>query len=335
MPEGLRKLAECVPNFSEGRDLSVIKEITREVESTPGVTLLGVEESADYNRTVVTFVGGPEDVKMAAFKLIARAAELIDMSRQKGKHPRVGATDVCPFVPISGVTMADCIALAEALGREVGERLGIPIYLYAEAARKELRRNLADIRRGEYEGLGEKLKDPEWRPDFGPSQFTDRVKRTGATVIGARKLLIAYNIALNSPDVSIAKNIAGKVRQSGVTRKGNEGVARIPGMLKKVQALGVKLESGLTEVTMNLTDYEVTPPHVAFEAVKKEAGASGVDIVYSEIVGLVAKEPLILAGRFYGGKGNEKELIDAAVKGLLLKDFIPEKKVIEYAAGLK
>lgn len=330
MARDIIRLVECVPNFSEGRNLEIIRQITREIEDTPGVKLLGVEENSDYNRTVVTFVGGPEGVKEAAFRAIARASGLIDMSRHKGKHPRVGATDVCPLVPIAGVSMQDCIRLAEALGREVGERLGIPVYLYAEAAKRPQRQDLSSIRRGGYEGLEERFKDPQWRPDYGPEGYSERIKKTGATVIGARKLLIAYNITLDTPELSIAQEIAGKIRESGVKK----GAVRVHGLLKKVQAMGVKMESGLTEVSMNLTDYEVTPPHVAFEAVKEEAGAFGVEVRWSEIVGLVVKGPLLMAGRYYLGEAGEEELIEAALKGLRLKNFDPRKKVIEYAAGL-
>ncbi|MEK7369518.1 MAG: glutamate formimidoyltransferase, partial [Planctomycetota bacterium] len=266
---------------------------------------------------------------------IARAAELIDMSVQKGHHPRIGAADVCPFVPISGVTMEDCVVLAEALGKEVGEKLGIPVYLYGEAAKVSERTNLSNVRRGEYEGLEEKLKDPEWRPDFGPGEYNDRVKKTGAIAIGARKLLIAYNISLNTSDVGLANKIAGRLRASGViTNRGGKRV-RIPGRLKKVQAMAVPMESGVTEISMNLLDYDVTPPHVAFEAVKGEVKGLGVEIIGSEIVGLVTKMPLLMAGRFYGCSGTDRELIETAVKGLRLLNFDPNRKIIEYATGLE
>ncbi|MFQ5957158.1 MAG: glutamate formimidoyltransferase, partial [Candidatus Brocadiales bacterium] len=290
--------------------------------------------NSDYNRVVVTFVGSPEGAKAAAFRSITKAAELIDMSVQKGHHPRIGAADVCPFVPISGVTMEDCIRLAETLGREVGESLGVPVYLYGEAARIAERAILSNVRRGEYEGLAERLKDPQWRPDFGPYEYTDTVRKTGAIAIGSRKLLIAYNISLNTSDESIAKKIAGRLRESGVITKIDGKRVRVPGRLKKVQAMGVLMESGVTEVSMNLLDYDVTPPHVAFEAVKGEAEGLGAKVIGSEIVGLVTKEPLIVAGHFYGCKGTDRELIEAAAKGLKLIDFDPSKKVIEYAVGL-
>ncbi len=337
MAGDVKRLVGCVPNFSEGKDLGKIAEITKTIEGTPGVRLLGVEESGDYNRVVVTFVGGPEEVKEAAFRSIARAAELIDMSVQKGHHPRIGAADVCPFVPISGVTMEDCVGLAKALGREVGERLGIPVYLYGEAAsiQRPERAILSNVRRGDYEGLAERLRDAEWRPDFGPCEYTDGVRRTGATAIGARKLLIAYNISLSTSNVAIANEIAGRLRESGVVTIRDGKRIRVPGRLKKVQAMGVPMESGVTEVSMNLLDYEVTPPHVAFEAVKGEAEGMGVAVTGSEIVGLVTKEPLIMAGGFYGCEGTDRERIESAIEGLKLLDFDLDKKVIEYVVGLE
>ncbi|HHT9131125.1 MAG TPA: glutamate formimidoyltransferase [Candidatus Tripitaka californicus] len=331
------KIVECVPNFSEGKDLDKIRAIVREIESTPEVKLLGVEPDPDYNRTVVTFAGTPEGVKEAARKAIARAGELIDMSRHRGSHPRLGAADVVPFVPIRRVTMEECVRLAVELAREVGEGLGIPVYLYREAARRPERRELANIRKGEYEGLAEKLSRE--RPDFGPCEFNERVRRNGATVIGARKLLIAYNVDLSTPELAIANKISGRVRETGVIRKIN-GTERIPGLLKQVQAMGVRLNTGITQVSMNLLDYEVTPPHVALEAVRREAEAIGVEVTASEIVGLISLEPLLMAGRFYiGSRGDRpvaptEELIRTAIKGLALRDFKPEKKVIEYALDL-
>lgn len=335
MTGDMKKLIECVPNFSEGKDLAKIREITKTIDDTPGVGLLGVEEDSNYNRVVVTFAGGPDGVKEAAFRSIARAVELIDMSTQKGHHPRIGAADVCPFVPISGVTMEDCVGLAEELGREVGEELGIPVYLYGEAARTAERADLSNVRRGEYEGLEEKLKDPEWKPDFGPCEYNDKVRKAGAIAIGARKLLIAYNISLNTSEVGLANKIAGRLRESGVVIKREGKRVRIPGRLKRVQAMGVPMESGVTEVSMNLLEYDVTPPHTAFEAVKDEAEGFGVGVLGSEIVGLVTKEPLLMAGSFYGCEGADRELIETAVNGLKLLNFDPNRKIIEYAMGLE
>ncbi len=326
------KIVECVPNFSEGYDSNKIKAITQEIEATSGVKLLGVESNPDYNRTVATFAGSPQDVKEAARKSIARAAEVIDMSGHKGSHPRLGATDVVPFIPISGVSMEECVQLAVELAKEVGEGLGIPVYLYREAARRPERYELANIRKGEYESLPEKLAKE--RPDFGPSEFNEKIRRTGATVIGARKFLIAYNIDLSTPELTIANKIAGKVRETGVVKK-TDGTERTPGLLKKVQAMGVSLHSGITQVSMNLLDYEVTPPHMAIEAVRKEAMAFGVEVTASEIVGLVALEPLLMAGRFYlGREAVKEELLKTATKEMALRDFEPEKKIIEYALGL-
>jgi glutamate formiminotransferase/formiminotetrahydrofolate cyclodeaminase len=352
------KIVECVPNFSEGRDLGKIGAIVKEIESVPRVKLLGVETNPDYNRTVITFAGTPGEVKEAARRSIARAGELIDMSQHKGSHPRLGASDVVPFVPIRGVTMEECVALAVELAMEVGEGLGIPVYLYREAARLPGRRELANIRRGEYEGLREKLTRD--RPDFGPCEFNERVRHTGATVIGARKLLIAYNVDLSTPELAVANKIAGRVRETGVLKKVAGPLPpkvagplppkvagplptteRIPGLLKQVQAMGIRLQTGITQVSMNLLDYEITPPHVALEAVRAEAEALNVEVTASEIVGLVSLEPLLVAGRFYlGNRGTlqrvptNDELIGMAIKGLALRDFEPEKKIIEYALGL-
>ncbi|MFN3467154.1 MAG: glutamate formimidoyltransferase [Candidatus Brocadiales bacterium] len=332
------KIVECVPNFSEGKDLDKIRAIVKEVESTQEVKLLGVEPNPDYNRTVVTFAGTPSGVKEAARRAIARAGELIDMSKHTGSHPRIGATDVVPFVPIREVTMEECVRLAVGLAEEVGDALGIPVYLYREAARTSERRELANIRRGEYESLAEKLSRE--RPDFGPCEFNERVRRTGATVIGARKLLIAYNVDLSTPELAIANKISGRVRETGIVKK-EDGSKRTPGLLKQVQAMGVRLGAGITQVSMNLLDYEITPPHVALEAVRREARTLGVEVLSSEIVGLVSLEPILMAGRFYiGSRGTlqrattEDELLKTATKGLALRDFEPEKKVIEYALGL-
>ncbi|HHM24399.1 MAG TPA: glutamate formimidoyltransferase, partial [Bacteroidetes bacterium] len=234
----MEKIVECVPNFSEGRNKAVIQAIAQEIENTEGVMLLDVDPGAATNRTVITFIGSPEGVKEAAFRAIKKAAELIDMSKHHGEHPRIGATDVCPFVPVSGVTMEDCVQIAREVGKRVGEELGIPVYLYEEAATKPERKNLANIRKGEYEGLPEKLKDPEWKPDFGPAEFNPK---TGATVIGAREFLIAYNVNLNTRDRKLAHEIALNLRESGRAKRDAEGkiirdengkAIKIPGRLK-------------------------------------------------------------------------------------------------------
>jgi len=335
----MNKIIECVPNFSEGRDASKIAKIAGEIEKVKDVKLLNVESDADYNRTVITFAGKPEAVRDAAFYVIEMAAEVIDMSRHKGAHPRIGATDVCPFVPVSDVTMDECVQIARTLGKEVGEWLGIPVYLYGEAAVIPERHILPDIRKGEYEGLPEKLKDEKWRPDYGPVEFNETVRRTGAMVIGAREFLIAYNVNLDTQDIQIANKISGIIRASGVVQKNEKGEkVRVPGLLKFVQAMGVYLkEHNITQVSMNLQNYKVTPPHVAFEEAKKQAEKFGAHVTGSEVVGLVPKVALLAAGRFYSRELSEEKLIVAAVKGLglsQLNKFIPEKKVIEYVLGL-
>ena len=335
----MNKIIECVPNFSEGRDFGKIAKIVGEIEKVKGVKLLNVESDADYNRTVVTFAGKPEVVKDAAFYAIEMAAKVIDMSHHKGAHPRIGATDVCPFVPVSNATMDECVQIARTLGKEAGGWLGIPIYLYGEAAIVPERRVLSDIRKGEYEGLPEKLKDEKWRPDYGPVEFNENVRRTGATVIGAREFLIAYNVNLDAQDIQIANKISGIVRASGVVLVNEKGErVRVPGLLKCVQAMGVYLkEHTITQVSMNLQNYKVTPPHVAFEEVKKQAEKFGVCATGSEVVGLIPKEALLAAGRYYSKELSEKQLIAVAVEKLglsQLNKFIPEKKVIEYLLGL-
>ncbi|MCF6155340.1 MAG: glutamate formimidoyltransferase [Candidatus Brocadia sp.] len=335
----MNKIIECVPNFSEGRDSQKIARIVGEIEKVNGVKLLNVESDADYNRTVVTFAGKPEAIKDAAFYAIEMAAEVIDMSQQKGAHPRIGATDVCPFVPIANVTMDECVQIARALGKEVGEWLGIPVYLYGEAAVIPERHLLPDIRKGEYENLSEKLKEEKWRPDYGPAEFNENVRRAGATVIGAREFLIAYNVNLDTQDIQVANRISGIVRASGIVKINEKGErVRIPGLLKFVQAMGVYLkEHNFTQVSMNLQNYKVTPPHVAFEEVKKQAGLLGVRVTGSEVVGLIPKEALLAAGRFYSKEPSEERLIAVAIERLglsQLNKFIPEKKVIEYMLGL-
>ncbi len=336
----MRKIIECVPNFSEGRDAGTIARITGEIEKVAGVAVLNVEADADYNRTVITFAGVPGAVKDAAYFAIKTAAETIDMSRHKGAHPRIGATDVCPFVPIANVAMEECVLLAHRLGKEVGESLGIPVYLYGNAATIPGRRVLSDIRQGEYESLPQRMKDVTWRPDYGPHEFNDSVKSTGATVIGAREFLIAYNVNLDTCDIQLANRLSGMVRESGIAQTNEKGErVCIPGALKFVQAIGVCLkERRIAQVSMNLQNYRATPPHVAFEEVRKQARSFGVKVTGSEIVGLIPKEALLAAGRFYsGGEQSEVKLVAVAVERLGLNQinpFVPEKKVIEYALGL-
>ena len=332
----MKQIVECVPNFSEGRDTKVIKAIAESIRRVKGVMLLSVEPDNDYNRCVVTFVGEPEPVKEAAFQATKTAAELIDMRTHKGEHPRMGATDVVPFVPVSGVTMADCVALAHNFGERAANELHIPIYLYEEAAQKPERKNLANVRKGEYEGLAQKLNDPAWTPDYGQPVFNER---SGATITGARVFLIAYNVNLTTNNKNLAHEIALHIRESGRTMKDASGNSvKVPGTLRAVKAMGVFLERhNIAQVSINLTNFNVTPPHIAFEEVKKEAQKLGINVTGSEIVGLIPKEALMMAGRFAPGKDssqkNDEQLIQQAITYLglsQLEPFDPKKKIIEY-----
>ncbi|MFH0798773.1 MAG: glutamate formimidoyltransferase [Pseudomonadota bacterium] len=338
-------LVECVPNFSEGRDPTVIEAIAAEIRSVAGVELLDVDPGAATNRTVYTFAGAPETVLEAAFQAIRKGSELIDMRHQKGEHARQGACDVCPFVPIAGATMADCIELAKRLGERVGRELKIPVYLYAEAATKPGRRNLPDIRAGEYEALPEKLKKPEWRPDFGPAEFN---ARAGATVIGARNFLIAYNVNLNTRNAARAKEIAFSIRESGRIRRDRDGnkiigpdgaPEREPGAFKGVQATGWLIpEYNRAQVTINILDIAASPLHLIFDKCSELASAMGLRATGSEIVGMVPRGVLIDAGlHFLRKQGSttgvsEGEIIRTAIISLGLNDvgqFDPAKKIIE------
>jgi len=283
----MKKIVECVPNFSEGRRKEVIDQIAEAIATVPEVHVLDVQSDADHNRTVVTFAGQPEAVEKAAFRGIEKAAELIDMSVHRGEHPRLGAADVVPFVPIKNVTMEDCVAMARRLGERVGQELGIPVYLYEKAATRPERQNLAEVRRGEYEGIKAEIATrPEREPDFGPRH----VGKAGATAIGARPPLIAFNVYLGSDDVEVAKAIARAVRHSS-------------GGLRYVKALGL-LVKGRAQVSMNLTDYRQTPVHRAVEMIRREAERYGVPVVESEIIGLIPNEALVEAAEFYLQLGN-------------------------------
>src|SRR5437763_5089222 len=344
----MQKLIECVPNFSEGRDLDVIRQITGAVESMDGVALLDVDPGATTNRTVVTFVGSPDAAVEAAFCAIRKAAELIDMRKHKGAHPRMGATDVCPFIPVSNVNWEEAIACANRLAKRVGDELEIPVYLYEKAANNKLRSNLSVIRAGEYEAFFEKIKQPDWKPDFGPAVFNEK---SGATVIGVREFLVAYNVNLNTKSVRRANSVEFDVREQGrvQTEDGtpsgkpvldaNGEPVRIPGMLKHVKAIGwfVK-EYGIAQVSMNLTNIEETPLHVAFDACVQAAAERGLRLTGSEIVGMVPKKSLVDAGRYFLRKqrcsegASEEELIDIAIRSMglsELKPFEPKEKVIE------
>src|SRR5438128_2506752 len=345
----MQKLIECVPNFSEGRDLDVIRQITDTIKTTDGASLLDVDPGATTNRTVVTFVGSPDAAVEAAFRAIKKAAELIDMRKHKGAHPRMGATDVCPFIPVSNVSWEEAIACVRQLGRRVGAELNIPVYLYEKAAKDKSRANLSVIRAGEYEGFFEKIRQREWKPDFGPAVLNEK---SGATVIGARDFLVAYNVNLNTKVVRRANSVAFDVREQGRVKTeddtpsgkpvldANGQAVRIPGMLKHVKAIGwfVK-EYGIAQVSMNLTNIEETPLHVAFDACVEAASKRGLRVTGSEIVGMVPKTCLVDAGRYFLRKQKwpegapEEELLDIAIRSLALSElnpFDPQEKVIEF-----
>ena len=347
-----RRLIECVPNISEGRDRSKIDAIAAVVETVEGVRLLDVDPGKATNRTVITFVGEPEPVIEAAFRLMKKAQELIDMRGHKGEHPRFGATDVCPLVPISGVSMEETAKYARKLAERVGKELSIPVYCYEFAASEEKRRNLANNRSGEYEGLPKKLKDHTWKPDFGPAEFTDSVARSGAVAIGARNFLVAYNVNLNTTSTRRANAIAFDIREAGrVLRDGdpltgkpildaNGEPQKIPGKLKAVKGIGWFIEEyGIAQLSLNLTDITVTPVHIAFDEACKSSEERGIRVTGSELVGLIPKQSLLDAADFYLARQerslgiSEREKIKIAVKSLGLDDlgpFDPQKKVIEY-----
>ncbi len=344
------QLVECVPNFSEGNDLSIIKQITDQIESVEDATLLDVDPGQATNRTVVTFVGPPEAVIEAATRAAKKAAELIDMSKHHGEHPRFGAMDVCPLVPVSNITMEETVKCARQLAKRLGEELNLTIYCYENAAFKEERRNLATVRAGEYEGLAEKLRKPEWKPDFGPAKFNPKY---GATAVGARDFLVAYNVNLNTTSTRRANAIAFDVREKGrvKTIDGKTGSKPVldehgekvwePGSLKCVKGIGWYIEEyGIAQISMNLTNISVTPVHIAYDEVFKKAEERGVRVTGSELVGLIPLNAMLDAGKHYLRKQNrslgvsDREIIKIAVKSLGLDDlypFKPEEKIIEYA----
>jgi glutamate formiminotransferase/formiminotetrahydrofolate cyclodeaminase len=332
------RLVECVPNFSNGRDRNVIDAITGVISDTDGTYLLDVDPGKDTNRTVVTFVAEYDSAVEAALRAIEKASGLIDMSQHSGAHPRMGATDVCPFVPVSGVSMEDCVELARQLGERVGNELGIQVYLYEEAATADDRRNLASVRSGEYEGLRDKLKDPHWEPDFGPAEFNPG---WGATAVGARKILIAYNVNLDTRNPKLAHDIATTIREVGRRRRDDNGVSvGQPGRLKACKAVGWYIdEYERAQVSMNLTDFEVTPPHVAFDECVRQAKRLGIRVTGSELVGLMPLEALLRAGSHYLEKAGastavpQSQIIETAVQSLGLRDVAPfdaQQKVIEF-----
>ena len=350
-----KQLIECVPNISEGRDSKIIETVSQIVETVEGVKLLDVDPGKATNRTVITFVGEPQPVIEAAFRLIKKAAELIDMSKQTGEHPRFGATDVCPLVPISGISLAETATYAHQLGERVGKELGIPGYFYETAAKEEKRKNLANCRSGEYEGLANKLTDPNWKPDFGPAAFNATIARTGATAISARDFLIAYNVNLNTTSTRRANAIAFDIREAGrVKREGNPITGkkvldangepeRVPGKLKAVKGIGWYIdEYGIAQISYNLTNISITSMHEAFDESCKAALERGIRVTGSEIIGLIPLQAMLDAADYYLIKQerslgiSESEKIKIAIKSLGLDDlkpFYPEEKIIEYMLG--
>lgn len=341
----MQPIIECVPNFSEGNDLNIIRQITDQIESVEGVRLLNVDPGKATNRTVVTLVGNPEAVVNAAFLAIKKAGELIDMSRHKGEHPRMGATDVCPLIPIANISMEETAKYAQLLAKRVGEELNIPVYLYESAQPDKNRSNLSVIRAGEYEGFFKKIKEPQWKPDFGPAEFD---AKRGGTVIGARDFLVAYNINLNTTSTRRANAIAFDVREAGRVKKENGKTVTdadgkpvsIPGTLKSVKAIGWYIEEyGIAQISMNLTNINITPVHIAFDEVCRKAEARGIRVTGSELVGLVPLKSLTDAGKYFLRKQqrstgvSETELIRIAVKSMGLDEltpFKPEERIIEY-----
>ena len=344
-------IVECVPNFSEGRNTAAIDQITRAISGVDGVVLLDVDPGQATNRTVMTLVGEPDAVLEAAFRAIKTAGEVLDMRTHEGEHARMGATDVCPFVPVSGITMEECAELARELGERVGNELEIPVYLYEHAASRPERQNLADVRKGEYDGLAEKVKDPEWKPDFGPAKFN---AKSGATVIGAREFLIAYNVNLNTRDRRLASDIALDIREAGRAKRDAKGVImrqpdgtsiKVPGKLKAVKGVGWFIEEyDRAQVSMNLVDYNTTGVHEAFDAIDQEAQQRGLRATGSELVGLIPLKAVLDAGRHYlrkQGKSTgipERQIIETAIQSLCLHEIIPfdpDEKIIEYRLARK
>ncbi|HVO74622.1 MAG TPA: glutamate formimidoyltransferase [Ignavibacteriaceae bacterium] len=335
------KIIECVPNFSEGRNKDTFDLMRKSLEGIENCKLLSLEPDADYNRAVVTFAGNEEGILNGALLISRAAAESIDMTVHKGEHPRLGAIDVVPFVPVKNVTMEECAEISEKYAQKISAELKVPVYLYEEAAKFPERKNLPDIRKGEYEGLAEKLKEPQWKPDYGPAIFNPKL---GAIITGARFFLIAYNVNLKTEDVKFAKEIGEILRESGRAKRDIDGniikiegkTVKEPGRLKAVKGMGVYLEKyKITQVSMNLTNYNITPIHTAFEEAKKEAKRFGIEVTGSEIVGLVPLEALLQAGKFYSREKEleENELVDIAVKNLGLNDlhiFNKDEKIIDY-----
>jgi len=352
----MRKIVECVPNISNGRDPEVYNTVAAIADTIEGCKLLDVDPGADTNRTVITFAGTPEAVMEAAFQVVKKASELIDMRKQTGAHPRHGATDVCPFVPVSGCTMEDCVEYANIVGKRIGEELGIPVYLYEYAAKKPEWKNLAVVREGEYEALPSKLGKPEWKPDYGPNEWNDKVAQTGVCTVSARKFLIAYNINFNTRNAEVVNDIAQDIKEAGRKMRDSSGkfvkdadgnVKHQPGLFQNCKSMGWYIEEfGCAQLTMNLTDFEVTPPHVVFDKVLELAAEKGLVVTGSELVGLIPLEAVRMAGKYFLEKQelwgrkmactgvSEAELIQVAERSMNLselKPFDPQKAIVEYA----
>ncbi len=348
----MKQLIECVPNFSEGRDMRIINQITAEIEKIEGIRLLDIDPGKATNRTVVTFVGDPESVCEAAFIAVKKAAEIIDMSKHRGAHPRFGATDVLPLIPVSGISMEEVVSYARKLAKRIGEELHIPVYCYEFVAQEPKRKNLANCRQGEYEGLSKKICSEEWKPDFGPCQWDADIARSGAIAVGARNFLVAYNVNLNTTSIRRANAVAYDIREKGrVKRQGDPLTGTIirdengepeyePGLLKAVKAIGWYIEEyGIAQISINLTDLSVSPLHIVFDAACERAHARGLRVTGSELVGLIPLKDMLDAGKYYLQKQKrstgipEKQIINMAIKSLGLNDlapFHPEKKIIEY-----
>jgi glutamate formiminotransferase/formiminotetrahydrofolate cyclodeaminase len=335
------KIVECVPNFSEGKNKELFNSITNILSKTSDVKLLNLEPDADYNRVVVTLAGNESGIIEGTVNACKTAAQFIDMTKHKGEHPRLGAIDVVPFVPVKNTTMEECVKISDVFGERIAKELDVPVYLYEFAARNPQRVSLSSIRKGEYEGLEAKLKDPEWKPDFGECKFNAKL---GAIITGARFFLVAYNVNIKSTDIKISKEIAETLRESGRSKRDIQGnvikengkTVNVPGRLKNVMGMGVSIEQyNITQVSMNLTNYNITSIHKAFEEVKKEANRLGAEVDGSEIVGLVPLEALLQAGKFYspGKIKTEEELVNLAIEKLglsSLNPFVKEKKIIDY-----
>lgn len=350
--ESMKQIIECVPNFSEGRDMSVIKQITDEIEKIEGAKLLDVDPGAATNRTVVTIVGTPDEVCEAAFQAIKKATQVIDMRHQKGEHPRFGATDVCPLVPVANISMEETVEYARKLAERIGTELGVPVFCYENAALIEERKNLATCRSGEYEALPERISSERWKPDFGPAEFTEAVAMSGVTAVGARDFLVAFNVNLNTTSTRRANAIAFDVRERGRSKRSGNPITgpivkdengkpvMIPGSLKAVKGIGWFIEEyGIAQISMNLTNISTTPVHIAYDEVWKKAEERGIRVTGSELVGLIPLEAMLDAGKYFLRKQQRSvgvdndELIRIAIKSMGLSDlkpFIPQEKIIEF-----